>query len=127
MAADLLGTSPHREPWYPQSRCLGASPEIFFSPIDQERAKATCRGCPVWHECLRWALVHDEQGVWGATTERERVRIRRYLRRPQDAPPPCSICGEAWTIHVGKDKARCLRCNYEWWIELTSKMKAEAE
>ena len=45
-------------------------------------AKRVCLRCPVMKECLDWALKHDEEhGVWGATTPRERQRIKRGQRK----------------------------------------------
>lgn len=63
---------------------LGA--EIFF-PVGStgpslqwiEDAKAICRRCPddVTRECLDYALDHNSDGVWGATSEDERRSIKR--------------------------------------------------
>ena len=45
-------------------------------------AKAVCRtgnngrACPVLDRCLRYALRHNVEGVWGATTTEERQKIR---------------------------------------------------
>jgi WhiB family transcriptional regulator, redox-sensing transcriptional regulator len=44
-------------------------PERGYSPLE---ALKTCRHCPVKRDCLEYALVHGEQGVWGGTTDRER-------------------------------------------------------
>jgi len=46
-------------------------------------ALAVCRGCQVRVECLSYAVHAGERlGVWGGTTERERLRmIRAYERR----------------------------------------------
>lgn len=40
-------------------------------------AKKVCATCPVRVECLEWALAHENHGVWGGTSERERRTIRR--------------------------------------------------
>ena len=43
-------------------------------------AKKTCLGCPVRHECLQYALDHDERfGIWGGLSERERRRLKRPM------------------------------------------------
>lgn len=49
-------------------------PEFDKSP---KRAKAVCRICPVASDCLKYALVHNEQGVWGGTTEEDREAMNR--------------------------------------------------
>jgi WhiB family transcriptional regulator, redox-sensing transcriptional regulator len=38
-------------------------------------AKRICMACPVRRQCLEFALTHDEHGIWGGTTERERRAI----------------------------------------------------
>jgi WhiB family redox-sensing transcriptional regulator len=35
-----------------------------------------CRHCPVRTDCLQWALDHDEHGVWGGMTERQRRQLK---------------------------------------------------
>lgn len=38
-----------------------------------ERAKAVCRDCPVWLDCLGFAVVNDIGfGIWGGMTPGER-------------------------------------------------------
>jgi WhiB family redox-sensing transcriptional regulator len=70
-----------------------------------DRAKAVCATCPVWRECLEYALVgHEREGVWGGTTEKQRrviLRARRAgqevdLRRPTLPPPRTPRCGHQW-------------------------------
>ncbi len=61
--------------WRTKGRCRTVDPETFF-PLPTEPADmalALCRSCPVQSECLRAALdAGDAEGVWGATTPRER-------------------------------------------------------
>lgn len=56
-----------------------------------ERAKAICAECPVWRECLEYALEnHLRDGVFGGTTEKERRVILRARRLGLDleiSPP----------------------------------------
>ena len=43
-------------------------------------AKKICLGCEVRHECLEYALAHDERfGIWGGLSERERRRLKRGI------------------------------------------------
>ena len=74
--------------------CMDA-PEIFFAQDrigrsfeDAETALATdtrnrlakkmCNDCPIRRECLSYAIANNiEYGIWGQTTPKERVRIRR--------------------------------------------------
>lgn len=72
---------------FSRARCLveGHPPRVFYLPEgagirDVERAKAVCSACPISSQCLEYAIENHEQGVWGGTTERERLRIRRDRR-----------------------------------------------
>ena len=79
--------------------CSQADPEIFFSqdnvtvPTErsskmevriyasyrnERQAKAICAKCPYRFQCLEFA-VNDRtlEGIWGGTTENERIGIRR--------------------------------------------------
>ncbi|WP_370366306.1 WhiB family transcriptional regulator [Catenulispora sp. GP43] len=83
--------------WQEQAACRDYDSRLFFEP-DHERpharirreqeAKKICAACPVQAECLRFAESGSgEFGVWGGTTQRERVSARRRRRR-NGAPPP---------------------------------------
>jgi WhiB family redox-sensing transcriptional regulator len=67
--------------WVKRAACRGTpDPDLWFPARGEStsRAKAICRGCPVRVECLEHALANCERfGVWGATSERERRRLRR--------------------------------------------------
>jgi WhiB family transcriptional regulator, redox-sensing transcriptional regulator len=76
---------PEKQPeWYPEARCKGVDPEIFFPATveDAEPAKSICGVCPVKSACLDYALsTFQRDGVWGGATEYERRVIKRNLRR----------------------------------------------
>ena len=63
--------------------CRDVDPEIFF-PVSEARsaadpARTICRRCPTEtvSACLKYALTHAVEGVWGATTDLERDRLRQ--------------------------------------------------
>lgn len=64
--------------------CVDEDPDLFFPEPGQteqtEQAKAVCAGCPVRESCLRFALRHAVDGVWGGTTEDERRAIHTTER-----------------------------------------------
>ncbi len=75
--------------WRDRAVCREEDPDLFF-PIGNtgpallqiEEAKAVCRRCPVMERCLDWALMTREgAGVWGGTTEAERVSMLRRAAR----------------------------------------------
>lgn len=70
-----------RQAWRAVAPCMSLSPtqadELFFIGPGQKakRAKLYCNSCPVKRECLNFAIVHDEVGIWGGTTDAERKAL----------------------------------------------------
>jgi hypothetical protein len=73
--------------------CVNADPEAYFPELgthpakidgsryreEQDRARTLCAGCPVIGECLELALQTPSArryGIWGGTSEWERLAIR---------------------------------------------------
>jgi WhiB family redox-sensing transcriptional regulator len=71
------------EDWMVKARCREMSPALFF-PCEGggvQLAQQICLGCMVRVQCLDFALAQRiTHGVWGATSERERVRLARARR-----------------------------------------------
>lgn len=71
--------------WMDHAGCAGRAKLMHPEPDDVsavDRAKAICAGCPVQLTCLEWALARRERfGVWGGTSEEDREKLRRSLRR----------------------------------------------
>ena len=82
--------------WRDRAACDGANPEIFFlgygpgrghgqlSKTAKARAIELCDRCPVPSEYLDYALslpATGDFGIWGGTTEKERVKLRRTRRQ----------------------------------------------
>lgn len=82
----------NRQPWQEQAACRKLSPEeadnIFFTDAAKKaskRAAFLCGNCPVTRECLNFALLYNERGVWAETTVGERREMlglvdRQYLQ-----------------------------------------------
>jgi WhiB family transcriptional regulator, redox-sensing transcriptional regulator len=70
--------------WIQHAACKGADPDIFYDSDREREALSYCYRCDVADECLEHALTRPEtEGVWGATTERQRYTILdRRKRRP---------------------------------------------
>ena len=82
-------------PWREQAACRDVDPDVFFPagveggrprageellpPVEWRTPIAVCADCPVRSACLDYALRHEDQGVWGGTTPRQRERMRRAL------------------------------------------------
>lgn len=58
--------------------------KIFFpSPGRPKKAppyKAICDVCPIKYTCLSYAIVHDEEGIWGGLTKNERDSLAETIR-----------------------------------------------
>lgn len=77
-----------RQDWQLEAACrsiaeggtltVAESDSIFFlSPGKKaNRAKAFCGACPVRRACLNYALLYNEEGIWGGMTDDERERVR---------------------------------------------------
>lgn len=88
--------------------CSEVDPESWFpekgSP--SQFVKDMCRRCELEGDCLEWALTHDEEGVWGGTTENERRNIKR-------GRPPVRQRARTWTDQDTKDLV--LNLTYRDW------------
>jgi WhiB family redox-sensing transcriptional regulator len=82
------------EDWRSMSACRDTDPDLFFPvgttgiALEQiEAAKTVCRTCDVVDACLEFALAtNQESGVWGATSEEERRKLRKaWLARQRRA------------------------------------------
>ena len=83
-----------RREWWRSAACQEADPELFFpvganGPARDEiaRAKAVCAACRVIRQCLQFALATGQMhGVWGGTTEEERLpHVRREREQRERA------------------------------------------
>ncbi len=74
--------------WREYASCRSCSPDLFFpagttgaARDEILAAKAVCRVCPVQSQCLRFALQTSQAyGIWGGTTEDERVTMKRLTK-----------------------------------------------
>jgi WhiB family redox-sensing transcriptional regulator len=80
--------------WRDVASCRDTDPDLFFpvgttgQALEQiAAAKAVCMTCPVKDPCLEFALgTNQESGIWGATSEEERRKLRKeWLARQRRA------------------------------------------
>jgi len=90
VAGQRAAAKDERREWWRRAACQAADPEMFFpvgahGPAGDEiaRAKAVCAACLVRRQCLQFALATGQMhGVWGGTTEDERLpHVRRERER----------------------------------------------
>jgi WhiB family redox-sensing transcriptional regulator len=68
--------------WMADAACRTYAVDYWFSETpgtSYSEAKAVCDTCPVRSECLKHALDHEDYGVWGGLTPRERDLYRKGL------------------------------------------------
>lgn len=67
------------EPWMADALCAQTDPEVFFPELggSAREAKKVCAQCPVLARCRSYALEHQEKGIWGGTSDRDRALLRR--------------------------------------------------
>jgi len=92
--------------------CLKVDPELFFPSMPEEydeddklkpntpeekkqyeidvlAAKAVCAPCPFIEPCLAYAIkTPNTWGIWGATDERDRKRIKKQKYRDKQKGTP---------------------------------------
>jgi WhiB family redox-sensing transcriptional regulator len=82
------------EDWRVKAACRDTDPDLFFPvgttglALEQiAAAKAVCNACDAQVACLEFALAtNQESGVWGATSEEERRKLRKaWLNRQRRA------------------------------------------
>jgi len=67
--------------------CKGINFKMFFIE-DAGDARETnphlrriCKDCPIYAECLEYALENEHHGFWGGLTATERKQMRGRMRR----------------------------------------------
>jgi WhiB family redox-sensing transcriptional regulator len=99
------------EPWIEQAACHGVDPKVFFPSRgdDPRPAKKMCMSCPVRAQCLDYALrTNQAYGIWGATSERQRRRMRRQRSTG-------SVCSVAECTASVEARGLCVAHYMAWW------------
>lgn len=70
-----------------EALCAQTDPELFFpqqgDTASVRMAKEICTKCPLITDCLAEALMtNSTEGIWGASTPKERASIRRNTGAP---------------------------------------------
>lgn len=91
--------------------CRDVDPDMFFPHAGQshDEAKAICAACPVLDVCRDHAIRHERWGIWGGTSERERMRLRRELGiRLETAREHGTAAG--YMQHLRRGEQACVSC-----------------
>jgi WhiB family redox-sensing transcriptional regulator len=64
--------------------CSEIDTELFFPENGEQSqaatAKSICKKCPHITECFEWALHNERYGIWGASSPRDRKKLRNKLK-----------------------------------------------
>lgn len=68
--------------WSKRGKCYieKIDTNFFFEKENTNVNKKYCLGCPVINDCRIYAIIHEEYGIWGGTSETERKRIQRKVK-----------------------------------------------
>jgi Transcription factor WhiB len=95
--------NPSRADWAKDSNCL-TNPEPFSkNKPKREEYDPICSDCPVRLICRDHAVVNEERGIWGNTTEHERKLLRENKSLKWDHVPLEPIYQEQFERESGKD------------------------
>lgn len=81
----------------PARACVDVDPDTFFPETTNantlvKAARAICAVCPFWRDCAEYAISEPMiHGVWGGTTDSERMKIRRKRRLQSAAALDASL------------------------------------
>ena len=79
-----------RPGWHDDAACRYADPAIFFPEPGRKdttaEARQVCATCPVFADCYGFAEATGQiYGIWAATTQQERLAMRRAAKLPEKA------------------------------------------
>lgn len=105
--------------WRDRARCAGEPIELFFTEDvttgtrhrvakPTPHVQAMCNACPVGGECLSEALLRGEVGIWGGTTDAQRLHMKKARWRIA-----CLKCSGR-TIVRSRTYAVCMSCGLSW-------------
>jgi len=73
-----------QQTWRAKGLCatldIETADKIFYVGRGQtsKRAKEFCKNCPVKKQCLAFAVLHNEVGIWAGYTDEERYELRNF-------------------------------------------------
>lgn len=75
-----------------QAACRGSVYTDIFYSVEEERnvrayeyinaLRSICLSCPIWKQCLTYAMEHEIYGVWGGMTSIERFSFSHPAKYP---------------------------------------------
>lgn len=92
--------------WADDGACKGEDQDLFFPPVPPENITALhvaavrpiCQACPVFTSCHTHAVRRESDGIWAATSPRDRRRLRKAMGMPS---PLSTVEGRCTDVAVG--------------------------
>jgi WhiB family redox-sensing transcriptional regulator len=100
---------------YEKANCVGRDDLFIQDNLLQAQiteAKKLCDACPILKQCAVWGLAHEEFGIWGGTTARERADRRRAIGLRLIEPAAASTYGLSDEETRSAFPDRCQRGHY---------------
>lgn len=72
----MRGAKLSSDDWMRDAACIGVPIEHFFPASGRPVSNRVCYNCPVAYDCLLYALVNHERGIWGGYSEAQRNMIK---------------------------------------------------
>jgi len=92
------------------AECKGSVYTDLFYTVEEQRSilqyeyinalRSICARCPIWAECLSYAIQNEQYGVWGGMTSMERTALKHKKKYPNQrarAIAELSRYGITWT------------------------------
>lgn len=119
--------------WREDALCRQVGPEIFYPEPGEgcniaRYAKRICLACPVRAACLNEAIQnHEQYGIWGGLTERERLLLNRGEPVPvrRELMPHGTVA--AFRRHIRNGQKPCKGCRRAWNDNQTRRYAAKRE
>ncbi len=91
--------------WCLRAKCINLDTSEFYPGRGESTVviKTICRGCSVVKPCLEFAMRNKERfGIWGATSERERRKMRSAQHRnaKKEIEVPITQLMDKFGIHI---------------------------
>jgi hypothetical protein len=122
--------------WHRDALCAEIGGNSWFPEKGDtaQDARKICVRCPVRQECLDYALENaDLTGIWGATSEWERKRMRRgeevtpYIRAGRKMESRvCHFCGQEFQTYRKSAKFCSNVCSTKGWHQSQRELRSKA-
>jgi DNA-binding NarL/FixJ family response regulator len=92
----------HPMAWADLGACRGEDQDLFYPPVPPEKitaahvalARPICQACPVYAACHAHAVQRESDGIWAATSPKDRRRLRKAMGIPDMVPDVAELTAD---------------------------------